>query len=441
MQPKSLDRSPQTELYRSRLDQILNHRHSLFVLAHAIDWKVFDETFGALFTQKKGRPGLPTRLMVGLHYLKHLYSVSDEDAVGQFLENPYWQYFCGYEYFQHKLPLDRSSLTRWRKRMGADGIEKMLTETLEVATRSKLLKNNHLKKVNVDTTVQEKAIAFPTDSRLYHKMRKRLVKEAKARNIELRQNYNRLSKRALQKQGRYAHAKQMKRARRETKRLKTFLGRVIRDLKRKCLKGDQALVELLAFAQRLHDQQKKDSPKIYSVHASEVECISKGKAHKRYEFGCKASVVTTAKDHWIMAADAQHGNPYDGKTLKPSIDQMEKLTGKRPEHAFCDRGYRGSDHHPEDVEVILSGKKKLSQRLKRWMRKHSSIEPVIGHLKSDYRMNRNYLKGKEGDRMNVLLAACGWNLAKILLFAFFQSLFCYFRNQNDQQNQWAFARA
>lgn len=211
-------KKPQSELelFQSHLDQILDHDHPLYKLSHQIDWAVFEQEFGSLYHPRKGRPGLPIRLMVGLHYLKHAYDKSDESASALLLENPYWQYFCGFEYFQHRLPLDPSSLVNWRKRVGPGGMEKLILETIETAKREKLLKQKHLDKVNVDTTVQEKAIAFPTDARLYHKMRVRLVREAKKRGIPLRQSHVRLGKKALIRQGRYAHARQGKRRQTDT---------------------------------------------------------------------------------------------------------------------------------------------------------------------------------------------------------------------------------
>ncbi len=212
------------ELFQSHLDQILNHEQPLYKLAHQIDWKVFEDEFGQLYHPGKGRPGLPIRLMVGLNFLKHAFDESDESVVERLLENPYWQHFCGFEYFQHYLPLDPTSLVKWRKRVGPKGLEKLLSETIEVAKRQKLIQRRDLDKVNVDTTVQEKAIAFPTDARLYHKMRVRLMREARKRGIPLRQSHQRLGKKALARQGRYGHARQMRRAARETRKLKTYLG-------------------------------------------------------------------------------------------------------------------------------------------------------------------------------------------------------------------------
>jgi IS5 family transposase len=427
MQPKNLSaQEAQGELFRSRLDQILSRRHPLFLLANQIDWQFFDKEFGRLFVENFGRPGLPTRLIVGLHYLKHAFNESDESVVGRFLENPYWQYFCGFEYFQHELPLDPSSLVRWRKRLGPDRLEKLLIETLETAKRGKLLTKHHVERVNVDTTVQEKAVAFPTDARLYHKARRSLVRAAKARGIELRQNYERLGKRAFLKQGRYAHARQLKRARQETRKLRVFLGRVMRDINRKCPAPDEHLVKLLTLANRIFNQKRNDTDKVYSVHAPEVECIAKGKAHKRYEFGCKVAMVSSSKQNWVLAIDAVHGNPFDGHTLKQSLAQVRRITGWQPGHAYCDRGYRGAAKEVTETMVHLAGKKRTSMKpsVWRWYARRAAIEPIFGHLKSDNRLERNHLKGIDGDRMNAILAGCGFNLRK-LLRAFF--LFFFYR--------------
>ncbi len=413
---KSAQGEAQGELYQRRLSTLLDQSHPLKLLAEAIDWQIFEREFGALYVERKGRPGLPMRLLVGLHYLKHLYDVSDESAVAGFVENPYWQYFCGEEFFVHELPCDPTSLVKWRKRIGPEGMERLLQETIAAAQRQQALKPSEIRRVNVDTTVQEKAIAFPTDARLYHKARCVLVREAQRAGIDLRQSYKRVGKRALQKQGRYAHAQQLKRARRETRKLRTYLGRVIRDIERKAatsgLELDQQLSEDLERAARIYQQQREDKHKLYSMQAPEVECIAKGKEHKKYEFGCKVSVVTTSKHGWVVGIAALHGNPYDGHTLKCAHAQVERLTGVKPEEIFVDKGYRGAQHHPENVKVYISGRK-LSGTLKRLLRRRSAIEPVIGHLKQDHRMKRNYLQGKNGDCINALLVGCGFNLRKL----------------------------
>ena len=415
MRPKKP--SSELELFQAHLDQILDHDNPLFKLAGQIDWPVFEDEFGPLYHPGKGRPGLPIRLLVGLHYLKHAFDESDEPVAARFLENPYWQHFRGFEYFQHRFPLHPTLLVKWRKRVGKAGMEKLLGETIETAKREKLIKRNHLDKVNVDTTVQEKAIAFPTGARLYQKMRLCLVREAGKRQIKLRQSFPRLGKRALARQGRYAHARQMKRAAKETRRLKTCLGRVLRDIARQAPSGDAQLARLLALAERIHSQQRHDKKKVYSVHAPEVECIAKGKAHKPYEFGCKVGVASTSKDNWIVGVQHLPGNPYDGHTLKGAIEQVTRLTGWSPKEAFCDMGYRG--HDPlADTRVHLVGrhKKKLSRTLRKWLKRRAAIEPIIGHLKSDHRMHRNHYQGQTGDAVNATLSAAGFNLRKLLAF-------------------------
>jgi transposase, IS5 family len=404
---------------RVRLALLLSHEHPLYQLAEAIDWTRFEADLGALYTEDVGRPGLPTRLMVGLHYLKYLFDESDETVVAKFIENPYWQHFCGCLYFEHELPCHPTSLVKWRRRLGAAGVEKLLTETLSTAKREGALGEREIKRVNVDTTVQEKAIAFPTDARLYHKARRSLVRMAGSASIPLRQTYVRLGQQALARQGRYAHARQMKRARRETKRLRQYLGRVIRDIRRKCPHPPSALKLLLERSERILRQQRHDTKKLYSVHAPEVECIAKGKAHKPYEFGCKVAIVTTSKSNWIVGIEAVHENPYDGATLSPALKQVERVTQVRPEEAFVDRGFKGAAHHPAGVAVYVSGRKRLTRTLKALLRRRSAIEPVIGHLKQEHGMRRSHLLGQQGDRINALLTGCGFNLRK--LWRFFQA--------------------
>lgn len=422
MQPKKRHEKP--DLFRSHLGQILNRKHPLNVLADSIDWTCFEEAFGPTYVEQTGRPGIPIRLMVGLHYLKHTFDESDESVLDRFLENPYWQYFCGFEYFQHKLPIDQSSLTRFRKRIGDSGVEVMFGELLDTAKRGGHLTKSHMNKVNVDTTVQEKAIAFPTDARLYYKMRDALIRAAEVRGIKLRQTYRRVAKKTLAKQGRYGHARQMKRAGKMTKKLKTMLGCVYRDIERKADVVDAELGKLLMLADRLLKQQRQSKNKLYSVHAPEVECISKGKVHKRYEFGNKVGMVTTSRDNWIVGIESYHGNPYDGHTLKASLEQVERLTGWSAKDAYVDLGYRGHGYGGEtDVHIVnYRTVKKLTRTAKHWSKRRAAIEPIFGHVKHDHRMSRNYLKGTEGDRMNALLGGCGFTMRK-LLAVFFLSRF------------------
>lgn len=413
-----------------RLDQILNRRHPLYQLSETIGWESFDETFGKYYSETQGRPAKATRLMVGLHYLKHTFDLSDEEVVGQWVENPYWQYFCGADYFEHESPIDPSLMTKWRNRIKSEGLEKLLGETIKAGLKSKVIKERSLGKINVDTTVQEKAITFPTDAKLYHKMREKLVDLASAKNIKLRQSYKRKSKKSLMMQGRYSHARQMKRAKKEVRSLKVYLGRVVRDVERK-IAGHAGLEELfsesLNLAHRILSQQRHDSPKVYSIHAPEVECISKGKAHKKYEFGCKVSVAATSKDNFVIGVKAFHGNPYDGHTLNESVLQAEQLAEFKAKEIFVDRGYRGHDYDGDGiVHIARAGMKKLSSSLRKWLKRRSAIEPIIGHMKNDGRLKRNYLLGAEGDQINAILCGAGQNLRKLLaafLFFLFYRLF------------------
>jgi len=418
LKPKKHFETP--NLFRARLEQILDHSHQIYILTNQIDWAVFDQAFGKTYDDKTVRPDCPTRLMVGLQFLKYTFNESDESVVAYFLENPYWQYFCGYEYFQHELPIDPISMTRFRKRLGPSGIEKLLEQVIDTAKRGKHITRSHLNKVNIDTTVQEKAIAFPTDARLYFKMREALVRAAGSIGSELRQNYRRVAKKALAKQARYSHAKQYRRARKENKRFKTILGCVYRDILRKINNPDSELTDLLERANKLLLQEKNDSNKLYSVHAPEVECIAKGKVHKRYEFGCKVGLVTTSKDNWIVGVQAFHGNPYDGHTLLACLHETKRYTGWQPQEVYVNRGYRGYlDKSATQVHMVdFRYMKRKTCAVRYWFKRRAAIEPVFGHLKSDNRMSRNYLKGREVDQINAVLCPCGYNLRKLLAVFF-----------------------
>lgn len=415
MKPRrSEHKKRQSELFRIELMKIIDSNHSLAKLAEVVDWQRLEKVFGSTYCPDNGRPAISTRLMVALHYFKYTHNLSDEDVVAGWVENPYWQHFSGMKYFEHTMPIHPSSMCRWRKRIGDAGAEELLQETIAAGLKLKAVKAFMLKRINVDTTVQEKEVRFPTDARLYERARKRLVDAAKKRKILIRQNYNRKAKQLLFQQSRYAHARQMKRAQKCTRKLKTYLGRVIRDIERKCPQPDHELEQLLAISTRIHKQQRHDKKKVYSVHAPEVECISKGKAHKRYEFGCKVSVAATSKGGWFVGAMAVHGNPYDGHTLSDTLQQVERL-GKRPEHAFVDMGYRGHGYQGEiQVHVDKRKRGRTAKSLWRWMKRRAAIEPGIGHLKREHRMDRNRLKGQQGDCFNAILSAAGMNFAKLL---------------------------
>ena len=418
MKPKESpqDKDNLRDLFRSQLSSIIDMSHPLCKLSKVVDWDQLDELFGATYCSDNGRCGISTRLMVALHYLKYTYNLSDEKVVKGWIENPYWQYFSGMKYFSHEVPINPSSMTKWRKRIGESGAEALLKETISAGLKVKAVKPFQLKRVNVDTTVAEKAIRFPTDSRLYDRARERLVKAAKERDIDLRQNYNRKSKQMLFMQSRYSHARQMKRAKKCTNKLKTYLGRVIRDIDRKYPNKDLELKELLDIGNRIFNQKRKDKNKIYSVHAPEVECISKGKAHKRYEFGCKVSVAATSRGGWFVGSKAFHGNPYDGHTLSDTLTQVGRI-GREPDHVFVDMGYRGHGFSGKtEIHVDKRRRGRTAKSLWRWMKRRAAIEPGIGHLKQEHRMDRNRLKGVAGDRINAVLSAAGMNFSKLLRF-------------------------
>lgn len=422
MRPREQSRG-QDDLFRARLDQIIDMRHDLVRLGGLIDWRVIGDRFGEVYSDGPGQPPLPTRLMAGLAILKHTFNLSDEELVARWVENPYFQHFCGEEHFLHKARFDRSSLTRWRQRMGEERLEVLLQESLAVAVKTEAVAIEDLSKVIVDTTVQEKAITFPTEAKLLNRARVMLVTLAKTHGLALRQGYPKVGKLALIKYQRYAHAKQWNRARRELRRLRTFLGRVIRDVERQ-VHSSPSLETIfrpkLFLAGRVHAQKRGErGPKVYSIHAPEVECIGKGKAHKPYEFGVKVSVATTVAPsrggQFVLAAKALPGNPYDGHTLATVIPHIQTLVGNEIKRIIADKGYRGHNAPtPHDMRVYVSEQKRgVTQAIKRELRRRAAVEPVIGHMKNDHRMDRNYLIGSHGDAANAVLAAIGYNFRRL----------------------------
>jgi len=393
-------------------------------LAHAISWRFIEERCGAVYSDGPGMPPLPTRLMAGLAILKHTFDLSDEELCTRWVENPYFQYLCGEEFFCHELPFDRSSLTRWRQRMGEERIAGLLQESLHVAVSTGAMKPEDTRRVIVDTTVQPKNVMFPTDAKLINRARETLVRLAKQVGIDLRQSYRRVGKLALIKHQRYAHAKQFKRANKALRKLKTYLGRTIRDIGRQIAGEDdlQAIfLRPLHLASRVLDQNRHQrGRKVYSLHAPEVECIGKGKAHAPYEFGVKVSVATTLHrskgGQFALHAKALPGSPYDGHTLAAIIPEMEATIGTGIECVLADAGYKGHNA-PEShkFRVYTAGqKRRMTQAIKREMRRRAAIEPVIGHIKNEHRMGRNYLAHQQGDAVNAILAAAGYNFRLLL---------------------------
>ena len=416
---KHRPRSPeQDDLLRPRLVDMTDHRHELVKLAALIDSEMFEREWAGFFPSGKGRPATEPRLVAGLLYLQHAFRLSDEAIVARWVENPYYQHLTGETFFQHKLPIDPSSLTRWRGRIGEEGVEWLLTQTIQAGQKSGVIDEDSAKRVAVDTTVMEKNIAYPTDARLYERARDQLVDLAQEAGVDLRQSYARLAPRLALQVGRYAHAKQFKRMRKALKKLKGYTGRVMRDLRRHLADipygglRDQINAKLALVSQLLH-QQPRGGDKIYALHEPEVDCISKGKARVRYEFGCKVSVATTLDEGVVVGMRSFAGNPYDGHTLREALEQVTILTDQRPDLAVVDRGYRG--HGVEATRVLISGTRRgLTSKLIADLRRRSAIEAEIGHMKTDGRLSRCPLNGTIGDAVFAVLNACGHNIRKIL---------------------------
>ncbi len=406
--------SRQSELFRIPLEKIINPKHELVLLGDKFDWSLIEQYFNQQFSvDKGGQPPLNPRLVVGLCLLKYMDDLSDEAVVKRWVDSPHYQYFCGMSYFEHELPCHPSSLTRWRGRISRGGAERILKETIRIMREENFVSQEEFDKIFIDTTVQEKHIAFPTDAKLFVKARRILVKLAKKEGVCLRQTYEKESKLLLLEYSRKSHAKQYKRAKRSLRRLKTILGRVIRDIRRKSVTFSQRLSWVLRRATLLFNQKKSSKNKIYSMHAPEVRCISKGKAHKRYEFGNKVSIATTAENSIVVGIQSFSENHYDGKTLSDSLFQVKDILGEWPQDAYVDRGYKGYDGYVFGTQVHRQGLKRHSNETKSYLRKRARIEPVISHLKSDHRMGCNRLAGEFGDMMNSLLAGCAFNLRKL----------------------------
>jgi IS5 family transposase len=451
------------DFFRSRLDQMIDLKHPLAVLATRLPWAVieaavapklvhqakpgkrvtgmdmagaFDGEFGG-GVSPAGRPRLPVRLMASLLYLKHSFNLSDEELVERWAENVQWQFFSGMAYYEPRLPCDPTQIGRFRRLLGEDGIEALLKATIECAVQIKAVRAADLERVIVDSTVQSKAIAHPVDSRLLEIARHKVVAAAKRAGISLKQTYAQEGKTLRRKAGGYAHAKQFKRLRRTVKRQRTILGVVMREVQRK-LDADQAAVAaggapaheatspkalsdlhtLLQRAERIRTQRPKDKEKLYALHAPEVECISKGKARNPYEFGVKVSLAVTHKQGLMVGARSFPGNPYDGHVLSAQLEQTANLLqdlGRTPKQAIVDLGYRGVDTDNPGVQVIHRGKyKSLSEHERKLLRRRQAIEPLIGHTKADHRMDRCWLQGALGDALHALSCAAGYNIRWLL---------------------------
>ena len=414
------EKQEDTDLFnhKKRLEDIVDKNHPLVKLADSIDWEAIEKDLSVAYPSTTGRPNKPIRLMVGLHYLRYMFNLSDESIVWAYIENPYYQYFCGEKIFQHTFPIDRSSMSRFRERLKKKRVYRLLQETIQCGFKNHIIQPKSVKKAVIDSTVQEKNITYPTDAKLYYKAIVKLSQLAKRVGIQQRQSYVRVGKKLLIQINRYNHAKQFKRKAKTLKKLKNRLGRVIREIEREVQKRALDLTTqqraLLQYCQKLYNQKRQDKNKLYSLHEPQTACIAKGKAHKRYEFGNKSSFITTAKECFILHAKAHQGNPYDGHTLKDMVEQannsLQTLIGNSIEYLFADKGYRGHTYEGATKIIIETpANKKRFKNLKR----RSSIEAVFSHVKQYHRMGRNFLKGAYGDEVNTILAACGYNLKKI----------------------------
>lgn len=458
------------DFFRARLDQMIDLRHPLAVLARRMPWSQIETALSPAFARKNiegkviadddlfggtvetadggaspaGRPRLPIRLMSALLYLKHAFNLSDEELVERWSENVVWQYFSGQTYYEPRLPCDATQIGRFRKAIGEAGVEELLKATIDTAVTTKAVRPAEFERVIVDSTVQEKAIAHPVDSRLLEIARAKIVQGAKLAGLALKQTFVKEGRELRRKAGGYAHAKQFKRLRRAVKRQRTILGIVIREIKRKLSTASTdspsritRLNTLLERAERIRTQQPKDKNKLYALHAPEVECIGKGKARKPYEFGVKTSIAVTHKSGLMVGARTFPGNPYDGHVLNQQLEQTTILledTGKSPQQVIVDLGYRGVDQDNPTVEIIHRGKyKSLTKQQRRWLKRRQAVEPAIGHLKSDNRMDRCWLKGQLGDALHAVLCATGYNLRWLmramarlgLAVAFLRTMLCW----------------
>jgi IS5 family transposase len=411
-----IDKTPQLEMFKIPIIHFIKENHELVLLSKKIDWDQLETSLGVYYCEDNGRPGIPIRTIVGIILLRRMFDESDESILDRWVENPYWQYFCGEVYFQYEPPFDRTELIKFRKRIGDEGSEQILKMTVHLFPEKEIQE----KEVLVDTTVQEKNITFPTDVKLQKKIIEKCRKIARKEEIELRQTYRRELKQLMIDQRFHSHPKRKKKAHAAARRIKVIAGRVVRDIDRKMdTNQKEKYEELFAIFNKVLTQEKTSDNKVYSIHQPYVKCIAKGKEAKKYEFGNKSSIVKTKTSGIIVGAMAFIDNVYDGDTLLPQLEQTERLTGRKPQIGIVDRGYRGRKI-VNGTRIVIPTKLPASannyqkQKIRKQFRARAGIEPIIGHLKQDHRMSRNYLLDEQGDIINTLLAAAGFNLRKML---------------------------
>ena len=411
-----IDNTPQLNMFKTPLKHFINDSHELVLLSKNINWDSLEESLSIYYTKDNGRPGVPIRMISGILMLKRIYNESDESVLNRWTENPYWQYFTGETYFNHDLPFDRTELIKFRKRIGEEGSEQILKMSILLFPKKEVQE----KEILIDTTVQEKNITYPTDPKLQKKIIEKCRDIAQKEGITLRQSYKRILKQLMIEQRFRNHPKRRKKAIAAGRKIKVIAGRVFRDVDRKLNEQTkEQYAELFKIFSQLLTQKKGSKNKIYSIHQPHVKCIAKGKEAKKFEFGNKTSIVKTIKSGIIVGAMAFTENIYDGDTLEPQLQQTERLTGRKPKAGIVDRGYRGRKLI-NGVKIIIpkrlpdSATSYQRQKIRRFFRARAGIEPVIGHLKQDHRMSRNFLLDDDGDKINTILAATGFNLRKML---------------------------
>lgn len=396
--------------FYSTFEEQLNHKHPLYKLAEAIHWEFFDKEFSKHYSLTHGKPAKPIRLMVALLILKQIRNLSDESVVDQWAENSYYQHFSGELYFSPNPPCVATELVEFRKRIGSQGVELIFKESIKVNGDDANDDN-----LSGDTTIQEKNITYPTDDKLYKKIIKECQSIAKDEQIELRQSYTQTVKKLSTIQRFKKNKNGWAKAKKAGKKIKTIAGVLVRELNRK-LPADMLnkYSADLNLYKKVLAQKRSDSNKIYSLHEPDVKCYSKGKEHKRFEFGSKVSILVTQKTGVIVGALNFNSTMHDSKTLTLALEQHGRLTGKQAKNIFVDRGYQGPKSINETKIFTPKPEKNITKTKRKKHSRRAAIEPVIGHLKSDYRMNRNFLKGVMGDEINVLLSAAAMNFKRVM---------------------------
>lgn len=410
------EKHPQLNMFQVPLKQFINESHELVGLSKKLDWESLEKDLSVYYCEDNGRPGVPIRLIVGIIMLRRMYNQSDESVLDRWVENPYWQYFTGEVYFRHDYPFDRTELIKFRQRIGEKGAEQILKASVNLFEKKEVQE----KEVLIDSTVQEKNITFPTDVKLQKKIIEKCRKISKSEGIRLRQTYKGELKQLMIDQRFHDHPRRKKKALAARRRIKVIAGKIFRDLVRKMTEAQRLkYAKKFSIFNRVLTQNKNSKNKVYSLHQPQVSCIAKGKEHKKYEFGNKVSITKTRKSGIIIGVMSFAGNPFDGDTLSPQLAQVERITGYNPETGIVDRGYRGRKQ-VNGTQIICPGKSPKTgrqyqrQKMRQRFRARAGIEPVIGHIKHDHRMLRNYLLDEIGDNMNSILAAAGFNLRKML---------------------------